>query len=57
MSAAEKRSHTAGVYSPKFRVGQNLEKVLLLLRSPWLDAFFNVLKEFWPDMRHKMFGK
>ena len=22
-----------------------------------LDAFFNVLKEFWPDMRHKMFGK
>ena len=22
-----------------------------------LDAFFNVLKEFWPDMRHKLFGK
>src|SRR5215469_8118488 len=22
-----------------------------------LDAFFNVLKEFWPDMRRKMFGK
>lgn len=22
-----------------------------------LDAFFNILKEFWPDMRHKMFGK
>src|SRR5262249_3411787 len=22
-----------------------------------LDAFFNVLKEFWPDMRNKMFGK
>lgn len=21
------------------------------------DAFFNVLKEFWPDMRHKLFGK
>ena len=22
-----------------------------------LDAFFNILKEFWPDMRQKMFGK
>jgi hypothetical protein len=22
-----------------------------------LDAFFNVLKEFWPDMRHRLFGK
>jgi hypothetical protein len=22
-----------------------------------LDAFFNILKEFWPDIRHKMFGK
>ena len=22
-----------------------------------LDAFFNILKEFWPDMRRKMFGK
>ncbi len=22
-----------------------------------LDAFFNALKEFWPDMRHKFFGK
>jgi hypothetical protein len=22
-----------------------------------LDAFFNVLKEFWPDLRHKLFGK
>jgi hypothetical protein len=22
-----------------------------------LDAFFNVLKEFWPDMRQKLFGK
>lgn len=22
-----------------------------------LDAFFNVLKEFWPDIHHKMFGR
>jgi hypothetical protein len=22
-----------------------------------LDAFFNILKEFWPDIRRKMFGK
>jgi hypothetical protein len=22
-----------------------------------LDTFFNVLKEFWPDVRTKMFGK
>jgi hypothetical protein len=22
-----------------------------------LDASFNILKEFWPDIRHKMFGK
>jgi hypothetical protein len=46
----------ASVYYPK--ADRNAEDVL----NRWAinvcsDASFNVLREFWPDMRHKLFGK
>ncbi len=42
-------------YPPSSRnADEVLEKFALNVGS---DAGFNILKEFWPDMRHKLFGK
>jgi hypothetical protein len=46
---------SAAYYPPSSRnTDEVLEKFALNVGS---DAGFNILKEFWPDMRHKFFGK
>jgi hypothetical protein len=46
---------SAAYYPPSSRnKDEVLEKFALNVGS---DAGFNILKEFWPDMRHKFFGK
>ncbi len=46
---------SAAYYPPSARHAEEVgEKWALNVGS---DAGFNVLKEFWPDMRHKFFGK
>lgn len=46
---------SAAYYPPSSRHPEEvLEKFGLNVGS---DAGFNILKEFWPDMRHKIFGK
>jgi hypothetical protein len=46
---------SAAYYPPSSRHPEEVfEKFALNLGS---DSGFNILKEFWPDMRHKLFGK
>lgn len=48
-------SISAAYYPPSSRHPEEVcEKWALNVGS---DAGFNILKEFWPDMRHKLFGK
>jgi hypothetical protein len=42
-------------YPPENRTASN--NAYKYAQQIGLDAFFNILKEFWPDIRHKMFDK
>jgi hypothetical protein len=46
---------SAAYYPSSYRHADELAEKLAL--SVGSDAGFNILKEFWPDMRHKFFGK